>query len=61
VVLEYCGRAFLIGEIDSEKQVVEPDETNNIYATPIILNCANGKLYFSGQKCLKIFSVFVHL
>ena len=46
VVESYCGKSYIIVVLDSLKQVVEKDETNNIFTTTIFLDCENGMYIF---------------
>ena len=39
---EYCGNVYLIVEMDSDNQLEEVDEDNNIKAIPQLIKCANG-------------------
>lgn len=38
----FCGRSYLIVQMDSDDELLETDESNNYKAEPIVVNCPQG-------------------
>ena len=47
-----CGKAYLLAELDSNQEVEEVDEKNNVIAFPVIVQCPNGTQTISWVACL---------